>query len=304
MFSVRDVSHKYASKDLGLIELSDEQISQIQETTLGIYRDIVAVCAKYGIKAILGGGSALGAVRHKGFIPWDDDMDLMMSRKDFDLFMRIFKEELGEKYYMACPHKEYSNQYIYIVKVIHKDSLCYDIFAKEKLFSKGIAIDLGAIDSVPDNTLLYYIKGWISILILFVINSNMMYHCRTDISDRIFFSSAKSSIYYCLRLFIGFASSIFSYEKWTSFFDKFISSTKSTKRVSIPSGRNHYFKETQLREVFFPLKQILFEDIVSFVPNDVDKYLQGLYGPHYMEIPPENKREKHLLTKFELRIKK
>ena len=75
-------------------------------------------------------------------------------------------------------------------------------------------------------------------------------------------------------------------------------SNKKTKRVSIPSGRNHYFKETHYAEVFYPFKEAQFEDTISYVPNDVHTYLKALYGKNYMEIPPIDKREKHLCTEI------
>lgn len=299
MFSVRDVSHKFANKGNGkLIELSESQIQQIQNITIDIYKDIMEACEKHGLYAILGGGSALGAVRHHGFIPWDDDMDLMMSRQDFNKFMRIFNVELGEKYYLACPDYHYSDHHIYIAKVIDKNSLRKDFFNLSKFLYEGISIDIGAIDSVPDNPLLYYCKGCFSILLLFITNSNMMYHCRTKISDFVFTRTIGSSFYYYSRMFLGFLSSVIPYKRWCFIFDKFIASHAQTNRLSIPSGRNHYFKETQPVGVFYPLKKIMFEGISSYVPNDVDEYLSRLYGNNYMVIPPEDKREKHLLTEF------
>ena len=301
MFSVRDVAQKYEkSVNLELITLDDQQIQRIQEICLNMYKDILAVCKKKNLTVILGGGSALGAVRHKGLIPWDDDIDLMMPRKDFNTFMDIFDSELGEKYYIACPHKRYSTQYNYIVKVIDKDTICEDLFEKRKLFHQGIAIDIGAIDYVPDASFLYHIKGWISIVLLFIINSNMMYHCKTKLSDTIFTQSSWMSIYYYSRLFIGLLSSLFPYYFWTSLFDNFIASSRQTSRMSIPSGRNHYFKETKPANVFLPPKEIVFEDTKGYIPNDVNEYLKGLYGENYMVIPPEDKREKHICSKLKI----
>lgn len=301
MLSVRDVAHKYEkTADLELITLNDEQVKRVQEICLGIFKDIQTVCNKYGLKVLLGGGSALGAVRHKGFIPWDDDIDLMMPREDFNTFMQVFNKELSEKYYMACPHAQYSNQYNYIIKVIDKDSLCCDMFEKSRLFHQGFAIDIGAIDYVPDNNIPYYLKGWVSFVLLFIINSNMMYHCQNAFSKKLFTQKLASSLYYYLRISLGFFTSFLPYQKWCHIFDNFIASSKPTKRASIPSGRNHYFKETKSSDVFFPIKEAMFEDTCAYVPNDTDKYLKGLYGDHYMVIPPENKREKHICTKLKL----
>ena len=67
-------------------ELSESESSQLKRTLLEMYRDISFACEKEGLTLFLGGGSCLGAVRHKGFIPWDDDLDLNMLRMDYDMF--------------------------------------------------------------------------------------------------------------------------------------------------------------------------------------------------------------------------
>ena len=297
--SVRDISHKYEkTTDLGLITLTPAQTKRVQEITFEIYKSILFVCNKYGLHVSLSGGSALGAVRHQGFIPWDDDIDVMMPRQDFEKFMQVFNKELGEKYYMACPNAHYSDQYNYIIKIINKDTIYSDVFKKQKLFHQGCAVDVLPIDYVSNNTIVYFIKGWVSIILLFIINSNMMYLCETKQSRILFTQTFCSSCYYYFRLAIGLITSLIPYHKWCLWFNKWISMKKNTKRVSIPSGRNHYFKETQKASVFYPFKRAVFEDTTSFIPNDANVYLRDLYGVNYMSIPPEEKRETHICSKL------
>ena len=62
------------------------------------FDDVLSVCAATGCDYALGGGSVLGAVRHRGFIPWDDDLDLNMPRADWPRFRRAFVEKYGDKY--------------------------------------------------------------------------------------------------------------------------------------------------------------------------------------------------------------
>ena len=300
-FSVRDISHKYnRSKELGLIELNDKQTKRVQEITLSIYRDIMTVCSKHNLNISLSGGSALGAVRHHGFIPWDDDIDVMMPRSDYNRFLQLFKEELGDKYDMACPYAKYSNQFFYITKIIDRHSKWGDYFNNSVIFSEGLCVDVLPIDYVPNNFLLYYVKGFISIILLFIVNSRMMWICRTNISDRLFSQTTFSSFYYYFRLMCGFITGVLPYRKWCSLFDSWVSQKKESKRVSIPSGRNHYFKETHSVGIFFPFKKAKFEDVTSFIPNIENAYLSKLYGNNYMAIPPVNKRERHLCTYLDL----
>ena len=88
------VNQKYRT-DPSVRHLSDEELEKLKHVLLEIYLDIQAVCDKYGLVCMLLGGSALGAVRHKGFIPWDDDLDIGMPRDDYEIFIILEIEIFG-----------------------------------------------------------------------------------------------------------------------------------------------------------------------------------------------------------------
>ena len=93
-----------SKKNPKLITLDDKQIAKVQEVSLKMLREIVDICEKNDIVYHLTGGSALGAIRHKGFIPWDDDIDIDMARKDIERFLNIIKENYSEKYWIHTPY--------------------------------------------------------------------------------------------------------------------------------------------------------------------------------------------------------
>ena len=128
----------------------------------------------------------------------------------------------------------------------------------------------------------------------------MMFKCRTKYSDRLFFLHTISFVTYLIRLFVGFLSCIFSYDYLAKFYDRFVSSERKSKYVTIACGRKHYKGETLCVHTFFPLKEVLFDGVKSYVPNDVDLYLKNLYGDNYMSIPPENKREPHACVRLNI----
>ena len=98
---LRNLTAKGDNKDL--IVLNDEQIKELQKRVLSMADDIVNICEENNLNYHLTGGSALGAVRHNGFIPWDDDFDIDIERKDFDKLLDLIKSKYGEKYYITCP---------------------------------------------------------------------------------------------------------------------------------------------------------------------------------------------------------
>lgn len=83
--------------------MKPEQLRRLQLELLNILLDVQQVCEKNGICFYLGEGSLLGAVRHKGFIPWDDDIDILMKREDYEQFLSVAQEALGDKYVIQHP---------------------------------------------------------------------------------------------------------------------------------------------------------------------------------------------------------
>ncbi len=80
--------------------MNQETLRGVQLIQLEIAKEVHRVCLKNNLCVFMLGGTLLGAVRHKGFIPWDDDFDFGMMREDYDKFLKIAPTQLGEKYYL------------------------------------------------------------------------------------------------------------------------------------------------------------------------------------------------------------
>ncbi len=88
------MSYMKTTEGMQLPNTHDGRLDAIQQIQLAYLLEVDRICRKHNIKYFLGGGTLLGAIRHKGFIPWDDDSDIMMLREDYDKFCKIAADEL------------------------------------------------------------------------------------------------------------------------------------------------------------------------------------------------------------------
>ena len=102
---------------------SPEELKKCQKALLDIYRNLMQVCDKYDIKPILVGGTMLGKFRHDGFIPWDDDMDLAMTRKDYEKLKKVFAKEMPRQFIMEVPNFGAESKYRFM-KIRRKNAYC------------------------------------------------------------------------------------------------------------------------------------------------------------------------------------
>ena len=130
---------------------------EIQMRLLDILRDVDAFCRERGIRYSMAYGTLLGAVRHKGFIPWDDDIDLNMPRADFERFLPLFRERFGDKYYIYVPGETKGYDYL-LVHIMTRDVRARALTESTNL-PTGICLDLFIIENAPDSALLRKLHG-------------------------------------------------------------------------------------------------------------------------------------------------
>ena len=140
-------------------ELTPEELKALQACFLEIIKDIDRVCQEHGLCYMAAGGTALGSVRHKGFIPWDDDVDILMPREDLNRFVELFEECMGDKYELTTPNSDKYQLESMISAVYKKNTLKAAFLDYNTPFPKGVHIDIFAIESVPRNPIVRGIKG-------------------------------------------------------------------------------------------------------------------------------------------------
>lgn len=129
------------------------RLNAIQELLLGYLLEVDRICKKHNIKYYLGGGTLLGAARHKGFIPWDDDVDIMMLREDYDKFLEVAPAELPEGVVLQDPKKDKHSFYCYAKLRLTDTVFCTDFSKKHKNTENGFAFDIFCHDKTANSKL-------------------------------------------------------------------------------------------------------------------------------------------------------
>ncbi|MDN2452995.1 LicD family protein [Lactobacillus sp. UCMA15818] len=282
-----------------LIKLEGHSLKKYQNAVLSVAVDVIEVLEKEHIKYSLTGGSALGAVRHKGFIPWDDDIDINIPREDYNKLLRVFDKYLGNDYYIQTPLN--SPQIGLLLTQIRKKNTIakrkYDLYEDEK--KCGISIDLYVVENVFNNKSLRWIQTYFSLFFAFIVSCNRSFKNR-GIPKQVFNEESRKLKYGVLKYIIGFLSQILPLTIYIKLSNVFFSLCKNNKSkyVSVPSGRKHFNGELDLRENLCKYRKCRFENEFFNIPFYAEKYLEKFYG-NYMKIPLEEKREQHIFLKLE-----
>ena len=295
--STFDIFKKVDAGDL--IELSGKKLESLQVVLLQMAREVDAVCAEHRIPYTFGGGSCLGAVRHQGFIPWDDDLDINMTRDGYRRFIDVYESELKDRYWLHdCERTPGYDLAFPRLRLKGTTVRTRDDFDNQEC---GAYIDIFIIDNAPSNALLRNAHGFISMALGFAYSCRRFAAHAADYLSLVEGDAAATSAFK-KKILIGKLLSFRSVESWTRAWDRWNSRChdEGSSHVTIPVGRKHYFGELQLRSDYFPVSHGSFGDLTVPLPKNTDVYMRSLYGEEYMTPPSEGDREKHVVYEFDL----
>lgn len=273
---------KKEAKNLFVTVYKDD-IDKIHKIQLEILNDFISFCDCHNLTYYLTGGSALGAIRHKGFIPWDDDIDIVMPRSDYDQLRNIFPSQFNEKYSVEAPMLENTGS-VQFMKIRKKGTILRGLMSIGPDF--GVFIDIFPLDYAPNSKLHRQLCNAGYFLIKSLPYSIVFY----KLYDKIFKPHEKEcSRYLRFRMKIkrlwGMILSIRPLSKWLNEFDTMVQKKESNYYV-VPSGIHSYTKECFPVECFYPPRKAEFENLKINIPNKTEVIMEAFYGD-YMS-PPKN----------------
>lgn len=279
-------------------ELKENELNQLHKCLLSILKDFTYVCEKYNLRYTLGGGSVLGAVRHHGFIPWDDDLDINMPRADYEKFKNLFVNELSEEYELQVPNSLYGSTTPFM-KLLKKGTVYRQQFSYLKEEFPYIWIDIFPFDFVPENKLKRFMKGHVSQILNYLFVGRYIFEHRNQTTDtyyRNYYKKKNKEWIFTVRMLLA-KYCPFNSGTLFNYFDYFVQSKKESSLLTCATGRKGYLGEISDARYFEQAEDGNFEGLKVKLPFLCKNYLTRLYG-NYMEIPPVEKREHHVTTEF------
>ena len=272
-----------------------EVLKKIQSVELGILKDFTDLCEKHHIDYFAGGGVAIGVLRHGGFIPWDDDIDIGLTRENYEKFLRVAAQEYGDKYKII--NAETTKNYpLMTTRWALRGSRFKEECFKDLEVDNGIFLDLYCYDNIADCEWKMRVQGrsaWFygKLLVLRYVKRPTLYV--NGILGHVA-GAACTILHYMMGIL--HISPEFLYRK---------AKKAAMKYQGSKTGRVAYFFDptpyTSLMKVsdIVPTKFYDFEGIAVRFPRNLEAYLERRYGD-YMTMPPEEKRHNHppYLLKF------
>lgn len=266
------------------------ELKEIQSAELSILKVLLKIIEKYHLKYYALGGTLLGAVRHKGFIPWDDDIDIGMPRPDYDRFLEIAEKELPEPLHLYACYNGKKPSGSYFSKVVDESVTIKRVFCGNAV-EYPIWIDVFPLDGVPDGILRFILWKYGGMLLTKVLTLSQVSK-QYDVSlPRSNFVGNKEK---AIRIFLKLRINKLLNEKllWNRL-DHVLKryDYDSSKRLINFCG-NWHMKEMFSKDIYGAGALYPFEDIMIRGPESYDFVLTQMYGD-YMTPPPADQRNHH-----------
>jgi lipopolysaccharide cholinephosphotransferase len=274
--------------------INTDKLILLQNKLTEILIDFDDFCNRNNLDYVIMAGTLIGAVRHDGFIPWDDDIDVVVMRKDYNQIKSLLaKDKMSSKYEFILP--ESGKAPSTCAKFISKTMTLGGILGEGFSNSKKIYIDVLPVDYVPQNRINKFIVGTIVDLLVMSYTSQRCYKKYSPHLSEMTKVSKELRNNMVMRKIIAFPTAILGLHKSMRLINYILeNSCKNSKYITIACGVKKYFGEILEVDDLFPSKNIRFAQYTVKGPNNPEKYLTNRYGD-YMKIPDEVEQKERLI---------
>ncbi|MCI8824627.1 MAG: LicD family protein [Lachnospiraceae bacterium] len=274
------------------MDYEKEVLRKLQLTELEMLKDIDRFCKEYQIEYFIAYGTALGAVRHGGFIPWDDDIDICMKRTEYNKFLKLAKKNMKEKYDILTI-QETPGYISTFAKVSKKGTRFVEETNTNKKYQQGIFIDVFPYDYAPDdiNQRKKIFKKawlWVRVCMLCEISNPIIPQNIKGLKRTIAITGCKAVHLFLKIIRFDKKKAYHHYLEYATMYNKKGGEIYLSDYEDISPERT-----TLLETDIFPTKTIQFEDYEFPIPNNIDAHLKKVYGD-YMTLPPIEQRHNHV----------
>ncbi len=264
----------------------NEDLTRVHEVELRILKEIDRICRKYKIKYMLDAGTLLGAVRHRGFIPWDDDADVAFTRSNYDAFMKVVRRELPDSMELVAPDsfKKHQGFYDFTARVVYKRSRLHTD-SPEMDYYEGklnhLWVDLFTIDELPQGEAAAQVTR---LLHKAVYGMAMGHRYRLDFRKYSLFHKCAVGGLAAVGRFVPMKA-LFFLQRAIALKDR----KGKSSRLYYSNYQPDYLYVVLQREWCEHVVDVDFEGVKLMAPSHWDEVLTWIYG-EYKKLPPEDKR--------------
>lgn len=267
--------------------MSEVFLKELHQYNLAALKALDAFCKEHGLTWFAIGGTLLGAVRHKGFIPWDDDVDVAMPRADYDRLVSLAKE--FPKPFILEEYRYNKEFQSYFAKIRSEEVELLETVTEEADKRRGYLVDVMPLDGTPDNAFLRKLYFARVLLLRFLCGAANVH--TGILTSRPKWEQTVLKICRTIRLY-----KILTVEKVYRRMDKLFRKQNVTIAKHIGTIMGAYKVREIVPAEYFGLSEepvyLEFEDMQIRAPKQYDPYLRHMYG-EYKNLPPENQRKVH-----------
>jgi lipopolysaccharide cholinephosphotransferase len=248
---------------------------EIQIRILNIVKYFDVFCKKHDIKYYLMGGTALGAMRHKGFIPWDDDFDVFMDQKNYKKFIQISKRFLNSKFYLQ--EENTRNWPLFLSQLCENNTTFIDSrWQENRLQHHGLFIDVMCMYNSPKNTFLRYLQYTLAMFLKAFALNKIGYKPKGFFKQLFLVSS-----YYIVKLLSKqYILNLITFPDTNTYYSHFFGAARF---------KNNSFSKSLIGKA----RLVDFEDMKLPVMEHVEEYLEIRYGETWAELPSQKTKDKY-----------